>query len=527
MRAWRTAGLTVIAAAAAGLALPVAATAAASPGLSICGSPDKVQQTASGNGIALTTTIFGGTIEVTATDAAAPSGFTVGVCTSDKARSSYPSDPIVMFFGIDASRNGTTATAPGPLHIVLRGPALTPSSYLVLQAGPNFRETNLQFGNGVLSFDARDYWSYAVYAHCPPFAKCSGAKQSAPASPAHGRQHSTDNRSALALTLPKPGVTFRSPVRDLVNVALALVLLLMVTFPAELFNRTLDTHYDDIRAAVLRPFRRYEPKRKLPTPRDGLPRFTVVLLAGALLGSLLDPRAGFDLRTLLNVAAALIALLTVSAVSATTELLYRRRHDEKERARLHALPAALVVAGMCVLLSRALGFQPGYLYGVIAGLVFVTRLSVRHRGRVQALAHVALLAVGVVAWLAWVPVDTRATGAHAGTGWVLLADALGAIFVASLVSSTIRLLPLRFLPGGDVAGWHRGAWSAVFGVTVFGMLAVMFNPNSSSVRTGTSNWVCALVLLLAFGGGSVAFAGYWERRDRAAAAATATKATTA
>lgn len=499
----------------AGLTLPVGTAAAIDPGTAICGSPDKATATASGNGIQLTTSIFGGTLDVTAPDAAVPSGFTVGICTSDRARSSYPSDPIVAFFGIDAARDGKAADPPGAIHIVIHGAGLTPSSYLVLQAGPEFRETNLRLGTGVLSFDARDLWSYAVYAHCPPFARCAQPTSGSPSgTPTSGRHH--DDRSSLTLSLPRPGVTFRSPVRDLVNVVLALALLLLITFPAELFNRTLDTHYEDVRAAFLRPFRRYQPKRRLPAPRDGVPRFAVVLVAGGLLGGLLDPRASFDLRTLLGVAASLVALLTISAVTAATEFVYRRRHHEKEGARLHALPAALVVAAACVLLSRVLSFQPGYLYGVIAGLVFVTKLSARHRGRVQALAHVAVLTVGVVAWLAWVPVDIHANAGHAGAGWALLADALGAVFVAALVSSTIRLLPLRFLPGGDVAGWHRGVWSAVFGVAVFGMLAVMFNPNSSSVRTGTSNWVCALVLLIAFGSGSLAFAGYYERRDRRA-----------
>jgi hypothetical protein len=508
---WGRAGL--VAATVTGLMLPAGAAAAIDPGTAICGSPDKASATATGNGIQLTTTIFGGSIEVSAPDAAVPSGFTVGICTTKNLKSSYPSDPIVAFFGIDASRAGKAADPPGPIHIVLRGPDLTPSSYLVLQAGPGFRETNLRFGAGVLSFDARDLWSYAVYAHCPPFSRCTQQANPPGTGSTGGRRHH-DDRSSLTLTLPRPGVTFRSPVRDLVNVVLAIVLLLLITFPAELFNRTLDAHYDDIRAAILRPFQRYEPKRRLPTPRDGAPRFAVVLVAGGVLGGLLDPRATFDVRTLLGVVASVIALLVISGVTAGTELVYRRRHEEKETARLHALPAALVVAAACVLLSRILGFQPGYLYGVIAGLVFVTRLSARHRGRVQALAHVAVLTVGVAAWLAWVPVDRHAGAAHAGAGWALLADALGAVFVAALVSSTIRLLPLRFLPGGDVAGWHRGAWSAVFGIAVFGMLAVMFNPNSSSVRAGTSNWVCALVLLVAFGGGSLAFAGYYERRDR-------------
>src|SRR5207245_11528436 len=128
------------------------------------------------------------------------------------------------------------------------------------------------------------------------------------------------------------------------NVSLGVIVLLLLTFPAELFNRTLDTHYEEIRAAFLRPFRRERPRARLKLPRDGAPRFALVIVAGAILGGLLDPNTGLDLRTALGVGAALIALVTVSAVTAATELLYRRRHDRKETARLHALPAALVVA---------------------------------------------------------------------------------------------------------------------------------------------------------------------------------------
>jgi hypothetical protein len=504
---WLSTGLAV---GAFGLLLTPATASASSQELSLCNTPDIAQTTVGGNGLHLTEPVFGGKLSLTAAPGAIPSGASVGVCT-DAAKSNYPSDPIVAFFGLDV--NGLApqqrGEPPGPIHVVLRGPHLTPSSYLILQAGPEFRETNLMFQPGLLSFDARDFWTYAVYAHCPPFASCATTSTTRPPPAAPG-----DRRSALALTLPRPGITFRSPGRDLLNLALALVLLLCVTFPAELFNRTLDAHYEEIRAGFLARLHRGK-RLHIRAPRDGLRRFAVVLLVGALLAGLLDPHAKFDLRTLMAVLGALLALVMISAVGALVEAWYRRRHERKEERRLHALPAGLVIAAACVLLSRLLSFQPGYLYGVIATVAFVTRLSRRHHGRIQALAHVAVLLVGVVAWLFWVPVDSHAAGASAGLGWVLLADALGAIFVASLVSSTIRLLPLRFLPGGDVASWHRGAWSALFGIAVFGMLAVMFNPNSATVHTGTSNWVTALVLLGCFGGGSFAFAGYFERRDRA------------
>jgi hypothetical protein len=119
-----------------------------------------------------------------------------------------------------------------------------------------------------------------------------------------------------------------------------------------------------------------------------------------------------------------------------------------------------------------------------------------------------------VSWLLWVPIN-HATLHHASNvGWVLADDALAAIFVGAVVSTALRMLPLSFFPGGELAAWHKGAWSATFGAALFVMLAVMLNPNSSSVKTGPSNWITAVVLLVLFAAASVSFALYYQRRDR-------------
>jgi hypothetical protein len=171
----------------------------------------------------------------------------------------------------------------------------------------------------------------------------------------------------------------------------------------------------------------------------------------------------------------------------------------------------LAIAAVCVLFSRLLDFQPGYLYGVVAAVAFSSTMPREDKGRVGALAHVAQLALGLVAWLLWLPVH------DSGSTWpvILLTDVLGALFVGSLVSTTLTLFPLRFLDGGHVFAWRRAVWGALFAVATFVMLAVMLNPNSDA-DSGPSSWVLAIVLLVLFGAASVGFAYYWHRRDAAA-----------
>ena len=102
-------------------------------------------------------------------------------------------------------------------------------------------------------------------------------------------------------------------------------------------------------------------------------------------------------------------------------------------------------------------------------------------------------------------------GGHGPFGATLLADFLSALFVSSLVGTVVGMLPLRFLPGGDLAGWSRRVWVIVFGVALFGMLQVMLRPVSHS-KVGQAPIVTVIVLLVFFGGGSLVFHRHFSRR---------------
>ena len=247
--------------------------------------------------------------------------------------------------------------------------------------------------------------------------------------------------------------------------------------------------------------------------------FSVVLLAGALVGSLLDPAFGPNLRTVVSYVAIVVAMAAGVYVSGlVTSSYHRARRHGKLPYKLEALPAGLAIGAACVLVSRGTGFEPGYLYGVICGVTFGWQLKKHEEAHLVALGSAAKVLLAVVAWLVWDGVHNYADKAGSFLGAVLLHDFLASLFVSSLVGTVISLFPLRFLPGHTLKSWRRGVWAATFGVSLFVLVQVLLRPHGSSGPPHTP-LVTTLALFALFGLGSVLFRQHFvnkRRREEAA-----------
>jgi hypothetical protein len=244
------------------------------------------------------------------------------------------------------------------------------------------------------------------------------------------------------------------------------------------------------------------------TSRRSTASFAAVVIVGAILGGLLDPEFGVNSRTAALVLGILLAIVAGAAVYALAAGAYRRLRGEGTSCELRALPSGLMVAGLCVLVSRVTGYLPGYLYGVIGGVAFAGQLAKREEGHLVAVSSAAILLTSVIAWLLWTPVTAAASQPGAGFAWVLLQNFLAALFVSGLVGLVIGLVPLRFLPGEKLAAWHRGAWAGMFALAAFALVQIMLRP-SATAHTGTVPFWTTLGLFLAFGAVSVGFWGYF------------------
>jgi hypothetical protein len=323
--------------------------------------------------------------------------------------------------------------------------------------------------------------------------------------------------STIASSLTPPTKAFSSPGLVAANAGITIGVILFITFPSQVFNRSFDEAYDDVRELWERRLPRLETLRERIVARGSKRRdqaiFVSVVLVGALFGSLLSPRFGFNAASLAAFAAVVLALLVSTTVPAAISALYRRLKRQELTAHLHTLPAGLAIAALCVLISRLSHFQPGYLYGLVCGIAFARQLATEETGHVAALSAITTLAVSVSAWFAWVPVYGAAARPGASLVVVLLADFLAAVFVSGLVGTVINLLPFKFLPGGDLAGWHRGVWVATFAVALFGTVQVMLRPVTGPTHPGDAPVATAIVLFVVFGAASVGFRIFAVRRQ--------------
>ena len=80
--------------------------------------------------------------------------------------------------------------------------------------------------------------------------------------------------------------------------------------------------------------------------------------------------------------------------------------------------------------------------------------------------------------------------------------------------NVIGLLPFKSLQGGRLFAWHRGVWAVIFAVGVFGLVEVFLHPEAGAVHPSPAPLVTAIILLLGFGGGSVAFNRYFAWSGR-------------
>jgi hypothetical protein len=128
------------------------------------------------------------------------------------------------------------------------------------------------------------------------------------------------------------------------------------------------------------------------------------------------------------------------------------------------------------------------------------------------LGSLAVLAVCVVAWLAWKPVGTAAAQPNAFFGLVVLDDFLASLTVGGIVGTAIGLLPLRFLPGAAIREWSFGAWAATFGLAMILLINIVVRSPLAPV-SHSALWV-VVALFVVFATISVGFREYFARRWR-------------
>jgi hypothetical protein len=282
------------------------------------------------------------------------------------------------------------------------------------------------------------------------------------------------------------------------NVALALGLALAFGFLSTLFNNTLKENEDELRGWLSPLTARISVKRQ---PVGGEVRrrpwwFTLVLLViTTLIYAFLDFTFAFNAQGMMFLLSLFISVaITTYVYEGLQAFLGIRLYGLQGYMR--AFPVAALIAIGCVILTRLVRFQPGYLFGFVAAYVLVSgedfdEEATTGQGAVLVLVPaVVMLAVSIVAWLL--------SGPLAGVN--LLRSLLVTTFVSGLEGVLFSLVPLSFLDGEVLFRGNRVAWLGGFAFAAYWFFQILLNPRSGYLDAFTQNNVVVTLILLALCG---------------------------
>lgn len=310
-------------------------------------------------------------------------------------------------------------------------------------------------------------------------------------------------------TLPLASEMRLDPEVLLAAALLAALLILLIAFPAELFNKTYEKNKEEIHDILARVGLR----------GDRFPSWLGLVLflgLGTALSVLLAGSEGAAGNPVAQVIGFLVAIPLVTFAYGWPAELYARGRT-RVPGLLEVLPPALLVAVVCAALSTLLALDPPYLYGLFAGFVTVRPrvLSTRDEGRAILLGALCLVVCAAAAFAIWGLVHPMAHGG-APTWPAVVADAvLFWVFVLATESLVFALPPLLFLDGRKLWEWHLVYWLVPQAVAVAAFTYVfVLRGQLSPPEGGTAAVVKALAFFVVFGLLSVAVWRYFKWPNR-------------
>jgi hypothetical protein len=321
--------------------------------------------------------------------------------------------------------------------------------------------------------------------------------------------------AAFVASTPGPGDVSATGAVVITNVLLTMLLLLFFGTTSSVFNNTVDANRLVFEGWGRKLRHRLRELVPIETGWRLSPRRRMMLILGltAVVYGFLSPGFGFD-RASLFLLLALVAGIGVLTSVSEGGAVWFSGHRLGVAAGLRVHGGALLAAVTCVLVSRALGFQPGIVYGFIASAVVLGSFALdrRQAGEFAFYPAAAVLGIGVAAWAALGWVRGGGLGGEAGD---LAESGLAVLSVGGIEGVMFSMVPLAFMDGRAVIEWNRWAWAVLAGAATFLFWQLLVNPNLAYLDAFRESGV-KLVLAVAAGFAGVTAATWLYFRMRPA-----------
>lgn len=308
-------------------------------------------------------------------------------------------------------------------------------------------------------------------------------------------------RSEIIRSIPLPsGISTDAGVIG-TNIGLALLTLIVLLATAAVFNQTLEENEHEIRASL----------RWLATPfaavAGALSFFgegswgsrllgpLAVLGLAAVLYALEDPSFGLNNETVVLTLSFLTTFVVLTYVYDGGQLFVTNRYGLPGAIRV--FPAGVVMAVICVALTRIQGFQPGLVFGFVAAhtLTAPVVMTTEQKGHQIFWPALGLLGVSVAAWLLASP--ARELAEDGDTMWAALPEGIViGLFLAGIESLFLSMIPIKFMDGHKLMSWSKLAWLGVAAASGFLFWHAMMNQERESLNAlGQTGTTTVLILI--------------------------------
>ncbi|MEP6482091.1 MAG: hypothetical protein ABJA94_08810 [Rhodoglobus sp.] len=277
-------------------------------------------------------------------------------------------------------------------------------------------------------------------------------------------------------------------------VAMTTVLVILIALPSHLINVALEHGTERLGAW----WRRVRPARAIARPKPaastgpiswtGWPLAAGGVLIASLISSFVSPSFGFNGSSVRVFLSILVSFLLDAVAGWFVVIWLVRRATPTATAGFRFVPATLIIVAAAVLFSRLTGFQPGIVFGLVAGVVFGAALATAEKAKVALVPLVYSFGVAVIGWVAY-SVIVAAAGAHPDGVALFAKETFSAMAIAGIAALPIALIPLKGLAGYEVFSWNRWVWGASYAVGLFGFFLVLMPLPFSWQSVSLSIWV--------------------------------------
>ncbi len=305
--------------------------------------------------------------------------------------------------------------------------------------------------------------------------------------------------SAITSSIPTLQRLFDDPWVVAAGGGLALALLLLVAFPAELLNSTLSSNTGRLGRWFVAIERRAERATEWFTRVSRTRALAAAVLVGltSLIFGFVDPEYGFDPVSVRMTVSLAIGLFLITYVAAwISGAIVRRAWGVETEVTLQ--PVALLFAVVGVVIARILEFSPGFLIGLVIGLDLLSRVDAAVRARVVVLSTSVTVGIAVAAWLGFSALTALSTGTP-GLVELLISDALVATTAEGLTAAIASLLPLGFLAGHEVFRHSKPLWAGTFIVvaTLFALIVLPTAAGETAAVEDMAFWMLVMAIFAA------------------------------